>query len=664
MRVDSPLGKDVLLLRSFKGTEAVSRPFSFTVDLLATRSVKAEEVLRQFLKITLSRPDEGKERFIHGLVRSFSTHGRDGELYAYRAEIVPWIWFLSLFRDCRVYQQMTALDIVKDVFSRRGFSDFRVDCTGSLPTRDFTVQYRETDLDFVSRLLESEGIFYFFEHSGDTHQLVLADHQGALRVSPIQKDVDLRPSAHAPGAEGVIESLKVEASVRTGASSLDDYNYEKSTADLSADVVGEGDGQFYDYPGGYLESAVGGRLAEIRLEVEEARTSVLGGNGNTIGLIPGYRFNLKEAEDHDGDYLVIEVRHRSGESDYRSDDGKEPDYAIRFDAIPYSTPYRPTRRTPVPVVHGAQTAVVVGPSGEEIYTDNYGRVKVLFHWDRVNPPDGNSSCWIRVASTWAGNKWGGHQIPRVGQEVVVEFLEGDPDRPIITGSVYNDQHMPPWDAAPTQSGWKSHSTKGGAADSNELRFEDKIDAEEIYLRGQKDWLVEIVNDHTETVGNDQTLTVAHDQTETIENDQTLTVENDQSITIKNNQTLVVENKQDISVNSGNRTIEVGGGNLETKVAAGKITYEAAQSIEFKVGGSTIKMDPGSITLESATIKVQGQAQVEIKAPQTKVEGQAMVEVKGAMAKFEGQGMAELKGAMVQVNGSGMLAAKGGITMIG
>lgn len=656
MRVDSPLGKDVLLLRSFEGTESVSTPFSFSLDLLATRSVKAEELLRQPLTITVSRPDEGKERVIHGLVRTFSIHGRDGEFYAYRAEIVPWIWFLSLFRDCRVYQQMTALDIVKDVFDRRGYSDFRVDTTASFPTRDFTVQYRETDLDFVSRLLESEGIFYFFEHSKDAHQLVLADHQGALQVSPIQSDVELRPSASAPGAEGVIESLKVEASVRTGASSLDDYNYEKSTADLSTEVTGEGDGQIYDYPGGYLESSDGGRLAEIRLEVEEAQASILGGVGNTIGLIPGYRFNLKEAEDHDDDYLVIEVSHRSGENDYRSDEGKDPDYSNRFRAIPYATPYRPSRSSPIPVVHGAQTAVVVGPSGEEIYTDNYGRVKVLFHWDRVNPPDGNSSCWIRVASTWAGNKWGAIQIPRIGQEVVVEFLEGDPDRPIITGSVYNDQQMPPWEATPTQSGWKSHSSKGGAAESNEFRFEDKVDSEEIYIRGQKDWVVEIVNDHTETVGNDQTLTVTHDQTETVENDQT--------VTVQNNQTVEVEKNQDIKVNSGNRTIEVGGGNLETKVAAGKITYEAAQSIEFKVGGSTIQMDPGSITLKSPTIKVEGQGQVEITAPQTKVEGKAMVEVKGAMAKLEGQGMAEVKAAMVQVNGSGMLAAKGGITMIG
>ena len=656
MWVDSPLGKDVLLLRSFEGTEAVSTPFSFDVDLIATRSVSADEVLQKPLTITVSRPDEGKERVIHGLVRSFSAHGRDKDLYVYKAEIVPWTWFLSLFRDCRVYQEMTALDIVKDVFGRRGFSDFRVDCTGALPTRDFTVQYRESDLDFVSRLLESEGIFYFFEHTANSHKLVLADHQGALQLSPIQSDVELRPSAFAPGAEGVIESLKVEATVRTGASALDDYNYEKSTSDLSAGVVGDGDGEIYDYPGGYEESGDGSRLAEIRLEVEEAQASILGGGGNTIGLVPGYRFNLKEAEDHDGDYLVIEVHHRSGENDYRSDGGKEPDYECRFDAIPYATPYRPPRRTPVPVVHGAQTAVVVGPSGEEIYTDKYGRVKVLFHWDRVNPPDGNSSCWIRVASTWAGNKWGAIQIPRIGQEVIVEFLEGDPDRPIITGSVYNDQQMPPWEAAPTQSGWKSHSSKGGAADSNEFRFEDKLDSEEIYLRGQKDWLVEIVNDHTETVGNDQTLTVANDQTETIENDQT--------VTIKNNQSLEVENKQDIKVNSGNRTIKVGGGNLDTKVDAGKITYEAAQSIEFKVGASTIKMDPSSITLKSPTIKVEGQAQVEITAPQTKVEGKAMVEVKGAMAKLEGTGMAEVKGAMVQVNGSGMLAAKGGITMIG
>ncbi|MDH3224246.1 MAG: type VI secretion system tip protein VgrG, partial [Gemmatimonadota bacterium] len=395
MRVDSPLGEDVLLLRSFEGTESVSKPFSFSLELLATRAVEAKELLRKPLTITLSRPAQGKERVIHGLVRSLTSRGRAGDSFAYRAEVTPWLWFLSLTRDCRVFQKKSAVEIVEEVFKGHGQTDYRIECTGAFPKRDYTVQYRESDLDFVSRLLEAEGIFYFFEHTKDAHQLVLADHQGAVAESPVQKEVEFRPSTEAHGADGIIDSFTVEDAIHTHAAVLDDYYYEKATADLRKREGGPDNatshGEIYDYPGGYLEGNDGARLTRIRLEAEEARASTLGGFGNCIGLIPGFRFELQNSEEHKGEYLVLEVHHQSGVNDYVSETAKKPDYSNGFNSIPYATPYRPPRRAPIPVVHGAQTAVVVGPSGEEIYTDKYGRVKVLFHWDRVHKPDGESS---------------------------------------------------------------------------------------------------------------------------------------------------------------------------------------------------------------------------------------------------------------------------------
>jgi type VI secretion system secreted protein VgrG len=276
---------------------------------------------------------------------------------------------------------------------------------------------------------------------------------------------------------------------------------------------------------------------------------------------------------------------------------------------------------------GAQTAVVVGPKGEETYTDEYGRVKVRFHWDRLSPDNGESSCWIRVASTWAGSKWGGFQVPRVGQEVVVDFLEGSPDRPLITGSVYNAEQMPPFDANPTQSGWKSHSTKNGGAESNEFRFEDKKGSEEIYLRAEKDHKVVVVNDEAFEIG--------HDRTATVENDDTLTVKKDQKITVKNNQTATIENNQKITVEKGNRSLQVKKGNLTTKAAFGKISFEAMQAIELKVGPTTVKIEPSGVTISGPMVKVEAKGVAEIKGALTKVEGQGPVMVKGAPVMVKG-----------------------------
>lgn len=641
MRIESGLGKDTLLLRSFRGSESVSAPYSVEADVLATRAVSSDELLAK--PVHLAIDDGDGERLLHGLVRSLTSAGRDEEFYRYRLQIVPWFWFLSLNEDCRVFQNMDVRKIVQRVFDDRGYSDYTFDCQRSFPVREFTVQYQESDLDFVSRLLEEEGIFYFFKHEASRHTMVLADHQGALQVSPTQSDVRLSEVGEGIEGERVIHEITVDTTVHSGRTTLADYDYQKPSTELAATVEGSGWGSLYDYPAGYTDAGTGTQLAEIRLEAEEALATLLRGQGDCFGLVPGFRFRLLDS-DVDGEYLVTTVHHDAGVQGYRSGDAEQAEdpYLNSFAAIPFATPFRPRRRTPRPHL-GVQTAVVVGPSGEEIYTDSFGRVKVQFHWDREGRKDEKSSCWIRVASTWAGNTWGAIQIPRIGQEVVVEFLDGNPDRPLITGSVYNAQQMPPWDATPTQSGWKSHSTKEGAGESNELRFEDKKGEEEIYVRAEKDLTFEVVNDETATVGNDRKVTVENDETLEVKNDRTRKVIKDETVTIEGketrevtgDQTLTVKTgNQAITVKSGNRTVDVKMGNLTTKAAAGKVVYEAAQSIELKVGANSIKIDPSGITM------------------------------KGTMVKIEGQTMTEMKGLMVKVEGSAMLTAKGGITMIG
>ncbi len=666
MRIESGLGTDTLLLRSFRGTESVSAPYMIEAEVLATRAITSGELLANPVHLVIDDGGNG-ERLIHGLVRSLTSAGRDEEYHLYRLQIVPWLWFLSLTTDCRVFQNKDVTQIVEQVFDDRGYPDYTFDCQRSFPVREFTVQYQESDLDFVSRLLEEEGIFYFFRHESSRHTLVLADHQGALDLSPTQSDVRLWNVGGGIEGERVIHEINVDTGVHSGSATVADYDYLKPSTGLDATASGDGWGSRYDYPAGHLKLATGNDLAEIRLEAEEALSEVLRGQGNCYGLVPGFRFNLMESE-VDQQYLVTTVRHDTRAQSYRSgSEGEEEDpYFNSFAAIPYGKPFRPPRRTRRPHL-GVQTAVVVGPSSEEIHTDEYGRVKVRFHWDRESPQGGESSCWIRVASTWAGHQWGAIHIPRIGQEVIVEFLDGDPDRPLITGSVYNAQQMPPWGANPTQSGWKSHSSKEGATDSNELRFEDKKGEEEIYVRAEKDLRAEVVNDETRTVGNDRRVSVENDETLEVENDRSRKVTRDEKVSIDGKQTIAVGGDQKVTVSKGNQDVEISHGNqsvtlskgdrdialqlgdLTTKLAAGKVVYDAMQSIELKVGGNSIKIDQTGITVKGMMVKIEAKTVAEFKGLATKVESKVMTEVKGAM---------------VQVNGSGMLMAKGGITMIG
>jgi type VI secretion system secreted protein VgrG len=607
--VKSPLppdatGKDPLILLRLSAREEISRPFEYVVDFLSTDSdIDPAKVLGESLTVMVHRADD-RTRFFNGLVSSFDFYGIESGFASYRAVLRPWIWFLSRNADCRIFQEVTVPDVFEKVVKdRHGFSDYRLSLTESYKTREFCVQYRESDFDFVCRLLEEEGIFYFFEHEKEKHTLVLGDSYSAYKgiEGPTQKDVPFRP----PGEAGVelehISQWQVLHELQTTKVTIDDFDFTKPRVELQGTSKvnrshAKAEYEYYDYPGRYWETADGSSLAKVRIEELQSRYKRLTGTGDHRDFAPGKLFKLvehpREAENKEYVLLKTEIAVESAEIQHGRADADNR-FDLKFTALPSRDPYRPSRRIPKPIVHGPQTAIVVGKSGEEIWTDKYGRVKLQFHWDREGESDENSSCWVRVSQAWAGNNWGSIHIPRIDQEVVVSFLEGDPDRPLVTGRVYNEDQMPPL-ALPdnqTQSGIISRSTKSGTGDHfNQLWFEDKKGEEHIHFHAERHMEVK--------VGSDE----ASDGSQTIE------VQKD-------------------------RTTDIKTGNDATKVHAGASSLEAAQKITLKVGGSTITIEPAKISFTSPEIAIVGNAKFGVSAPMTDVAGSATLNLTGGLVKI-------------------------------
>src|SRR5262249_48035079 len=405
------------------------------------------------------------------------------------------------------------------IFGEYSFSDYRFALSGSYAPREYCVQYRESDLDFVTRLLEEEGIFYFFEHQPGKHTLVAADSPRACQPCPMLDRVRFRQE-QAVAADAVVTWFSREQEPRAGRSALADYNFETPTIDLFASATGEDSRRYerYDYPAGATSRDRIDALARIRQQEQDATRVLFRGHGYARSFTPGFKFSLKATgedvpDTFDGGYVLTAGGHPARES-YAGGDESDYSHQCHFECIDAAVTFRPARRTPRPVVHGVQTALVVGPGGEEIFVDKYGRVKVQFFWDREGKRDENSSCWLRVASSWAGKQWGCVSIPRIGQEVLVAFLEGDPDQPIVVGSIYNGEQMPPYElpANKTQSGMKSRSSLGGSpANFNEIRFEDKKGSEQLIIHAEKNQDIEVENDETHWVGRDRGKRVDRDE---------------------------------------------------------------------------------------------------------------------------------------------------------
>jgi type VI secretion system secreted protein VgrG len=592
--ISTPLGKDVLLLRGFTGSEAISQLFHFDLDLLSENdSIKFQDVVGK--NVTLRIYDAaGGERHWNGFISRFSQGAQDRRLTAYRAQMVPWLWFLTRTADCRIFQNQKAPDIIQKIFKDLGFSDFKLRLYGDFVTRDYCVQYRETDFNFVSRLMEEEGICYYFDHKDGKHTLILANDASAHEPCPNQNTARYDFRGGSVVYEDVVTEWQYQEEFRTGKWAQTDYNFETPSTSLAVAVSGKTPYEIYEYTGEYRVRPVGERLAKIRLQEQTTPTIVFQGAGGCRYFSPGYQFTLQDhyRSDLNQAYLLTAVRQMvsQGGSYQVGAGGEEPTYRNSFECIPFSTPFRPQRVTPEPFVQGCQTAVVVGPAGEEIYTDKYGRVKVQFHWDREGKKNENSSCWIRVSHPWAGQGWGVISIPRIGQEVIVDFLEGDPDQPIITGRVYNAEQMPPFGmpAGALVSGVKSNSTKGGGG-YNEISLNDTKGTELINIHAQfdqqkkveHDERVNVGNDRTEEVKHDETIKIGNDKSELVMRDRTLDVVRDKTETVRHNKSVHVMGSHGEGID-GSMTISVA--MALTEIVGLNYSETVGAAMELTVGG--------------------------------------------------------------------------------
>lgn len=671
MTLTTPLGADSLVLAALRGREAISELFHFELDTWwQSRSAPLpfDRLLGQEVSIQIAHPS-GK-RHIGGIVVKISQEEKNLKFTRYRLEVVPKLWLLTRRRQSRTFQHMSIPDILRSVL--QGL-DVSFDIQGAFDAREYCIQYRETDFNFVSRLMEEEGIFYYFKHTASGHKLVLANSPQAHPAIPYQPSVAYEEvSGHTLEADRIYAWSKAQE-LRSGKYVTWDDCFEMPGKHLEAEkkivevvslgnnksptthklkVGGNDSLEIYDFPGGYAERYDGvdkgggsqpdklqgiftdnKRTAAIRMEQEAVLSLLVRAQGGHAGFTAGHTFDLKEHFSDDGKFVIASVDHEASQPITDDTNAKPYEYRNHFTCIPVALPFRPQMVTEIPSVRGVQTAVVVGPAGEEIFTDKYGRVKVQFPWDREGAHDINSSCWLRVATFWAGKQWGAIHIPRIGQEVIVDFIEGDVNHPIIVGSVYNAENMPPYNLPEnkTQSGIKSRSSKKGGPDNfNEIRFEDKKDHEQLFVHAEKNQDIEVEKDETHWVGHDRKKTVDHDETVLVKNDRTETVNNNETITVHGKQANTIDGDQSTVVTQGNQSIKVQIGNQTTKIDLGQIETEAMQSIELKVGPSSIKLDPSGITIKGLTITVDATIQGVFKSVITQVTGSAMTQVKGGI----------------------------------
>jgi type VI secretion system secreted protein VgrG len=665
LQLATPLGKDELLLAGFSGSEGISTPFRFDLSLMATRdtTIDARKLVGQAMTVTIADAIGGDARYINGVVSTFAQTGSDTTFVWYRAQIVPGLALLTRRADIRIFQQKSVTDVIEAVLKEGGI-DYKLNTTGTYQPLDYCVQYRETDFAFVSRLMEAHGIFYFFTHTDAKHTLVLADSASAHQPCAGSDTTRFHSTTSGSSDEDTVSAWELQHEFRTGKYTLTDYNMETPSTSLTVSEpttvkLGDNDKyEVYDFPGAYGNKSDGDTLVRVRMQDQEARTVVASGSGSCRAFTSGYRFTLGEHPQsaNNGQYVLTVVSHSASNGSFVSaKEGPAPHYWNTFTCIPFATPFRPERVTPRPMAYGLQSAVVVGSSGEEIWVDKYGRVKVQFFWDRQGKKNEQSSCWVRVAQPWAGKNWGFVAWPRMGQEVLVAFESGDPDRPIIVGSLYNAEQMPPYalPANQTQTGIKSRSSKGGGTDNyNELRFEDKKGSEEIHVQAEKDLTTVVKNDETREIRNDRTTTIAANDTKTIKkgNESTTIEQGDQSTKLKNgdhyleltlgdsstilhqgdHDTQLKQGDQTVTLTTGNQSIKLSMGNQTTKLDLGAVSTEAMQGIELKVGQSSIKIDQMGVTIQGMMIKIEGQIQTEVKGLMTQINADAMLQAKGAI----------------------------------
>jgi type VI secretion system secreted protein VgrG len=706
MAVLTPLPADTLLLLGFSANEGLSQLFSFRLDLVTenyrVEDINFDDLMGKSITVVMALPGENQERYFNGICNRLTQGESDETQTSYSMEVVPRFWLWTRRAQSRIFQHLSVPDILEKVLD--GLKP-RFELRGSWERRDFCVQYRETDFNFASRLMEEEGIFYFFEHTKDGHRMVVANTPSSHPELPTASTIVYRNLIHATAAGAdIIYDWSKSQEITAAKVTLRDHCFELPHKHLEAmkeiplttpvgrathrlEVAGQANLELYDWPGEYAQRFDGvppggsgsteemqqkiatdkERTAKIRMEQEAVSAVTLQGASNCRQLVSGHRFTVTTLREDwiteplkpEGTYVLTAITHSASLSDYFAG-GAEFDYSNSFSCIPLAVPFRPHRTTPKPVVPGSQTAVVVGPPGQEICTDKYGRVKVQFHWDREGKSDDNSSCWVRVAQPWAGKRWGTSFWPRVGQEVVVDFLEGDPDQPIIVGSVYNAEQMPPYLGAGLDpkhkndnkvSGIKTNTTPGGKG-YNELRFDDTQGKEQVFVHGQRNLDVRVKNESMEQVGSNRHLIVGGEKDGQKHGDQRELVYQDRHLHVKRHHVEQIEGDMQLLVGGGEggnldvvikkdrKTLVEGsdhahvkkdrsekvdgtlsltvGGSQHTKVgqshaleagtevhvkAGATLILEAGAQLSLKVGGNFIDINPGGVCIQGTMVMI-------------------------------------------------------------
>jgi len=593
--------------RSLEGTEEISRLYEFRLMLASENgSISPQSIVGKRVTVSILQSDGQTARYFDGFVSHFAKLPRrppHRAFYEYEIKMVPWLWFLTRTTNCRIFQEKTVPEVIEQIFQDYGFGgQFQDQTAGTHNPWTYCVQYRETAFNFVSRLMEKEGIFYFFKHENGKHTMILTDQISDFKNCEFQATVGMEPAKGYSGDKDTVGLWERHYQYRSGKWAQNDYNFETPTTSLLAnestvlEIENSTNYELFDYPGVYDNKGDGASLTKLRMEEVEAGYNTARGESKCRSFASGFKFTLEnhEQKEENQEYVLLSVTHSASQGAlYGGESSELASYQNSFECFPSSVQFRPERITPHHIVHGTQTAVVVGPRDEEIYTDQYGRVKVQFFWDRLGQKDEKSSCWIRVSQPWAGKNWGAVWIPRIGQEVVVDFLEGDPDRPLIVGRVYNEQQTVPYSLPDnsTQSGFKSRSSKGGgSSDFNELRFEDKTASEEIHIQAQKDMTILVKHDETTTINNNRTEQVGQNETGNIGQKREWTTGTDDNLTVGNNQTTNVSNQ--ISVQAGT-SISIQAGTT--------ISIEAGAQIQLTCGGNTITMGPSGISIQGVPI---------------------------------------------------------------
>ncbi len=656
IQFSSPIGDDGVVAERVHWKEQLGRPFEGLVELACDAGdIDPADIIRQPASIRIGDPDESPS-YLHGYVSEFGMTGFDKGLYRYRVKLVPWFALMAHVGGSQIFQNETAITIAQAMIDLRGFSGELEDKTSGTPrTRAYCVQYNESDFRFLSRLFEEEGIYYYFSYSENQHQMVLCDDVGAHVAADGLDTLPYHPQ----------ETFAVEACVSRWASYrrfatashvMSDYDFQKPSSDMTVRQNAsdsESDWQWYQHPGRYFETDDGQYYARVRTESVAANQQRYEVDVSTHGVQCG---NLLTVKDHPTDelnreYLVVSAELTATAPDVAagsdSTDGGFK-FKSRLSIQSSDVPYRSARTTRRRIMPGPQIATVVGPDGEEIWTDAYGRIKVQFAWDLDAPGDDSSSCWIRVSQPWTGNGWGAVSIPRVGQEVIVEFLDGDVDRPIVTGRVYNDELSPPEALADNQAKTvlRTRSTKGGDVESyHELTFDDTKDAEQILLHSERDFVREVENNDTLKVGFDKSDP----------GDQSIEIYNDQNVQVgvgsgSGSQTIDVGQDRSVTIDAGDDTIVVKSGDRNVSAEQGAITIEAATSIQLKCGDSVIELTPSGISIKAAQVDVQADTTLNLGGTEVNISADAALTAQGsASAELSSSGTATIKGAMVMIN---------------